>query len=64
MKTPILDITLMWISAVLAGDLLYLYFVNAWYDPNQFIEKSELVLLVSFILLTLVRIIKKMKEIK
>ena len=27
---------------VLAGDLLYLYFGGAWYDPNRAIELAEL----------------------
>ncbi len=33
------------ILAVLAGDLLYLYFIGAWSDTNKWIEKTEVFLL-------------------
>lgn len=33
---------------VLSGDLLYLYLAGRWYDPNDAIEKAELVLLCVF----------------
>jgi len=36
---------------VLAGDLLYLYYIGAWYDPNKIIEISEVVLLYALIVL-------------
>ena len=29
----------------LAADLLYLYFVGAWYDPNPLIEWAEVIVL-------------------
>lgn len=31
--------------SVLAGDLLYLYYMGAWYDPIHWIEVSEVVML-------------------
>jgi hypothetical protein len=34
--------------AILAGDLLYLYFGGWWHDPNQLIEHTEVVLMFSF----------------
>ena len=33
------------VLAVLAGDLLYLYFAGGWYDPNRFIEIAEVTML-------------------
>jgi hypothetical protein len=34
--------------AILAGDLLYLYFGGWWHDPNQWIEHTEVALMVGF----------------
>ncbi len=39
--------------AVLAADLLYLYFVGGWYDPNKFIEYSEVTLLFILVILSI-----------
>ena len=36
---------LLLINAVLAGDLLYLYYCGAWYDPIWFIEITEVFML-------------------
>jgi uncharacterized membrane protein len=33
---------------ILASDLLYLYFIRCWYDPNPIIEYTEVVLLFIF----------------
>jgi hypothetical protein len=30
---------------ILSSDLLYLYYDNAWYDPMQFIEIAEVIVL-------------------
>ncbi len=40
-----LDLLLAGLPAVLALDLLYLYFVGSWYDPTRWIELAEVVLL-------------------
>ena len=39
------------IITALSGDLLYLYYDKAWYDPNRFIEVAELVMLYLFVVL-------------
>lgn len=36
-------IFLLLITAVLSGDLLYLYYAGAWYDPIKVVEISEIV---------------------
>lgn len=33
------------LMAVLAGDILILYYQGNWYDPNQFIEITEVIIL-------------------
>jgi hypothetical protein len=35
----------------LSGDLLYLYYDGSWYDPNQFIEYTEVIMLWGFIII-------------
>lgn len=40
---------------VLSGDLLYLYYKGAWYDPFYWIEISEVVLLYLILAFGLVR---------
>lgn len=40
---------------VLAGDLLYLYYAGAWYDPVRWIELTEVVLLYLIVAFGLVR---------
>ena len=54
----------MGILVVLSADVLYLYYSGAWYDPYVFIEISEIVLLYSFSLIGIVRIVYKLREIK
>jgi len=34
---------------VLAGDLLYLYYSGAWWDPKRWIEKTEVICLYAFV---------------
>ena len=34
------------LPAILALDLLYLYFAGSWYDPIRWIELTEVVLLI------------------
>lgn len=41
---------------VLAGDLLYLYYAGAWYDPVRWVEVSEVVLLYLLVVFALVRL--------
>lgn len=57
-----------WVSA-LAGDLLYLWLGDAWYDPFKFIEYTEVVVLclmvifgVSMVVWELVKFDKKLKR--
>lgn len=40
----------------LAGDLLYLYYIGAWYDPFGWIEIAEVVLLYLLIAFGLIRL--------
>ena len=63
-KWIIIDVILMGILVVLSADILYLYYSGAWYDPYLFIEISEVVLLYSFSLVGIVRIVYKLKELK
>lgn len=42
----ILGMLLAGLPAVLALDLLYLYFYGSWYDPVRWIELTEVVVLV------------------
>ena len=42
----IVEMLLAGLPAILALDLLYLYFVGSWYDPIRWIELTEVVVLV------------------
>lgn len=46
---------------VLAGDLLYLYYTGAWYDPSKIIEITEVVFLYILIVLGITGLILNMK---
>ncbi len=50
MKKPIfkgmLELLFAGLPAILALDLLYLYFAGSWYDPIRWVELTEVVLLV------------------
>jgi hypothetical protein len=63
-KWKIGDVILMGILVVLAVDLLYLYYSGAWYDPYTFIEIAEIVLLYSFTIFGILRIIHILRELK
>lgn len=63
-KWIIIDVILMGILVVLSADILYLYYSGAWYDPYIFIEISEVVLLYSFSLIGIVRIVYQLRELK
>lgn len=60
----IIDVILMGILVVLSADMLYLYYSGAWYDPHIFIEISEVVLLYSFSLIGIVRIVYQLRDLK
>jgi len=47
---------------VLAGDLLYLYFVGAWYDPIAAIEVVEVIALIGLVFWGLIMIVKAVRE--
>lgn len=47
---------------VLAGDLLYLYYIGSWYDPIKLIEISEVVLLYICVIGGIVWTIKYLKN--
>ncbi|KKM88308.1 hypothetical protein LCGC14_1260060 [marine sediment metagenome] len=58
-------ILLVLLNVVLAGDLLYLYYVGMWYDPIIWIEASEIVMLYIIgisSLITAIYLIKKAKN--
>lgn len=40
------------IPAILAGDLLHLYYHGSWYDPSKFIELIEVTVLYLIIILS------------
>ena len=62
LKGFILDVLLLGIMVVLAGDLLYLYFAGAWYDPSAIIEISELATLYLVIILGVGRVAFKIRS--
>lgn len=51
----VLDFFLMLMLAATSADLLYLYYNNAWYDPNIVIEIIEVVLTFVFLILAMTR---------
>jgi fumarate reductase subunit C len=57
----LLELLLAGLPAVLALDLLYLYFSGSWYDPIRWIELTEVVVLVILSLVYLGMFIFKMK---
>jgi hypothetical protein len=63
-KWKILDILLMAVFVILSLDILYLYYSGAWYDPYKIIEILEVILLYSFSVIGIVRIVLKLRELK
>ena len=57
-------IFLLLINVVLVGDLLYLYYAGAWYDPIKFIEVAEIILLYSLGIGSLITAIYKVGVMK
>ena len=64
MKRRILDTFLLAFMVVLAGNLLYLYFVGCWYDTIKFIEYTEVVALFLLGIVSFVRVVMRLKEMK
>jgi ABC-type polysaccharide/polyol phosphate export permease len=56
------ELLLAGLPAVLALDLLYLYFVGSWYDPVKWIELTEVVVLAVVSLVYLGFFISKIME--
>lgn len=50
--------------SVLAGDLLYLYYAGAWYDPMYWIEASEVVMLYIIFVLGIVQAVVATRGLK
>ena len=63
-KWKIFDLFLMAIFVILSLDILYLYYCGAWYDPYKIIEISEVLLLYTFSIIGIVRIVIKLRELK
>jgi len=57
MIDKIINMSVSLFLSVLAGDLLYLYFIDSWYDPIKLIKYSEVVLLFVFVVLGIARFI-------
>ena len=67
MKSYILDTFLLTLLVVCSADLIYLNYVNAWHDPCQLIEVTELAILTILIVVGVIRItirITKLRRIK
>ena len=45
----VIELLLSLMLMVTSGDLLYLYFDGAWYDPNKVVEVSEVVCLIALV---------------
>jgi hypothetical protein len=58
----VLDMLLAGLPAVLALDLLYLYFSGSWHDPVRWIELTEVVVLVVMSLVYLGLFIFKIRK--
>jgi len=63
-KKFIIEILIAIMLVVTSGDLLYLYFDGAWYDPNRGIEISEVVCLCIFICLGLFYLVHRIRGIR
>ena len=50
----LLNLAISILFIVLAGDLLYLYYIGSWYDPIKVIEYTEVIFLYLFIVLGIV----------
>ncbi len=53
MKRFVAEVFISLMLVATSADLLDLYFSGAWYDPNRFIEVSELAMLALFIVMSL-----------
>jgi len=51
MARLIVELCIALMVVVLSADLLYLYYIESWYDPTKWIETLEVVLLYLWIVL-------------
>ena len=58
-----LDTILIGMLVVLAGDLIYLFIEGAWYDV-LWVEIIELSMLSMFIVVGIIRVVQRMREIR
>uniref|UniRef100_A0A6M3K4L5 Uncharacterized protein n=1 Tax=viral metagenome TaxID=1070528 RepID=A0A6M3K4L5_9ZZZZ len=58
-----LDTILIGMLVVLAGDLIYLFVKGAWYDV-LWVEITEICMLSMFIVVGIIRVVQRMREIR
>ena len=49
--------------AVLAGDLLYLYYKGGWWDPKKWVEQAEVICLYAFVIGGLINSVRCIVEV-